>query len=118
MMFRLMVFNVAIDNQDDHSKNFAFRMDKSGVWRLAPAYDLTKSVTSWNEHSTSVNGAGKNISNEAMLRLAEKVGINCQTAKETIEQVHDVCRNSQAFMDRTDADIQSMNEAELRGHSE
>ena len=41
--FRRIVFNVAIDECDDHTKNFSFMMKEDGVWRLAPAYDLTGS---------------------------------------------------------------------------
>jgi serine/threonine-protein kinase HipA len=40
-MFRRMAFNVVARNQDDHVKNIAFLMDRSGHWRLAPAFDLT-----------------------------------------------------------------------------
>ncbi|MEK7270137.1 MAG: type II toxin-antitoxin system HipA family toxin, partial [Planctomycetota bacterium] len=41
-VFRRMVFNVASHNRDDHVKNFAFLLDdKTGEWRLSPAYDLT-----------------------------------------------------------------------------
>jgi len=40
-VFRRMVFNVVARNQDDHVKNIAFLMDRSGHWRLAPAFDLT-----------------------------------------------------------------------------
>jgi serine/threonine-protein kinase HipA len=39
-LFRRMVFNVAARNQDDHVKNVAFLMDRSGAWDLAPAFDL------------------------------------------------------------------------------
>lgn len=39
-MFRRMVFNVVIRNQDDHTKNIAFLMDRNGVWKLSPAYDM------------------------------------------------------------------------------
>ena len=38
-MFRRMVFNVVVRNQDDHTKNISFLMDESGKWRLSPAYD-------------------------------------------------------------------------------
>ena len=40
-VFRRMVFNILANNTDDHSKNFSFVMDKTGSWRLAPAYDIT-----------------------------------------------------------------------------
>lgn len=39
--FRRAVFNVVGRNQDDHTKNFGFLMDRFGSWRLAPAFDLT-----------------------------------------------------------------------------
>lgn len=42
-MFRRAVFNIAIANDDDHSRNHAFLMDPAGSWTLSPAYDLTRS---------------------------------------------------------------------------
>lgn len=40
-VYRRMVFNVLANNTDDHSKNFAFLLERDGRWRLAPAYDMT-----------------------------------------------------------------------------
>ena len=71
-MFRLMVFNVFINNTDDHAKNFAFLYD--GDWHAAPAFDLTQTVGTW-EHATSVNGKGIDFTGADMLSLAYKVGI-------------------------------------------
>lgn len=42
-MFRRAVFNIAIANDDDHSRNHAFLMDSGGEWMLSPAYDMTRS---------------------------------------------------------------------------
>lgn len=42
-MFRRAVFNIAIANDDDHSRNHSFLMDASGEWKLSPAYDMTRS---------------------------------------------------------------------------
>lgn len=58
--FRRMLFNVVARNQDDHVKNIAFLMDKSGTWRLAPAFDVTYSYNpsgAWTGvHQMTVNG--------------------------------------------------------------
>lgn len=58
--YRRMAFNVIARNQDDHTKNIAFLMDKSGKWRLSPAFDLTYShnpAGKWtNQHQMSING--------------------------------------------------------------
>lgn len=40
-VFRRMVFNYLANNTDDHHKNFAFIMNRSGEWSLTPAYDMT-----------------------------------------------------------------------------
>ncbi len=44
-MYRRMVFNYVYNNNDDHLKNYSFLMDKSGKWRLSPAYDLMYNST-------------------------------------------------------------------------
>jgi serine/threonine-protein kinase HipA len=58
--FRRMIFNVVARNQDDHVKNIAFLMDKSGRWSLAPAFDVSYSYNpsgSWTAtHQMTVNG--------------------------------------------------------------
>lgn len=34
------IFNIVAHNQDDHVKNVSFLIDRSGSWRLSPAYDV------------------------------------------------------------------------------
>ena len=41
--FRRMAFNIVARNQDDHVKNIAFLMDRSGRWSLSPAFAVTYS---------------------------------------------------------------------------
>ena len=59
-MFRRMVFNIIARNQDDHVKNIAFLMDKSGTWSLAPAFDMIYSFNpsgNWTaSHQMTLNG--------------------------------------------------------------
>lgn len=72
--FRLMIFNVATHNKDDHAKNFSFLCDRSGHWQLSPAYDLTFSQGYNDEHTTAINGAG-NPTRKDFAILAENHGI-------------------------------------------
>ncbi len=59
-LFRRMVFNIVARNQDDHVKNIAFLMDRSGAWSLAPAFDMIYSYQPegrWtSRHQMSLNG--------------------------------------------------------------
>ncbi|MCP4574761.1 MAG: HipA domain-containing protein, partial [Deltaproteobacteria bacterium] len=58
--YRRMVFNVVARNQDDHTKNIAFLMDRQGRWKLSPAFDVIYShnpAGKWtNQHQMSING--------------------------------------------------------------
>jgi len=40
-MFKRMIFNFLFRNHDDHEKNTSFTMNRKGIWRLSPAYDIT-----------------------------------------------------------------------------
>lgn len=59
-LFRRMVFNIVTRNQDDHTKNIAFLMDRTGQWTLSPAFDLTFACNpqgDWtSRHQMSLNG--------------------------------------------------------------
>ena len=83
-MFRLAVFNVLAYNRDDHSKNFSFLMDSNGVWKMAPAYDLTFSSGINGEQSTMVMGEGRLPTTQHLLKLAEEASIKKERALEII----------------------------------
>ncbi|MSR88860.1 MAG: type II toxin-antitoxin system HipA family toxin [Candidatus Margulisbacteria bacterium] len=83
--FKLAVFNVLAHNRDDHGKNTAYLMDQSGVWHLAPAYDLTFSYGPAGEQSMTIMGEGKNPAETHLIKLAQAYDI--QNAKEIIEVV-------------------------------
>ena len=42
-LFRRMVFNILIDNTDDHEKNHALMVTERGQYELAPAFDVLPS---------------------------------------------------------------------------
>lgn len=94
-MFRRMVFNVLIDNQDDHTKNFSFVYDDSSkTYRLSPAYDITPGRTYYGEHTTSVSGKGKDITDEDMLKVAINNRINLNDAKAIIAKCKSILKKS------------------------
>lgn len=83
----LATFNVLAHNRDDHSKNFSFLMDKNGHWKLAPAYDLTFSNSSYGFHSTTIAGESKNPTLKHLTTLAKHFGI--KNPKPTFEKVQE-----------------------------
>ena len=89
-MFRRACFNVFAHNRDDHAKNFTFLYDdEQERWRLSPAYDLTYSTTYYGEHTTSVNGNGRNPGAEELLRVGVEAGLHRVKCKEIIEDIRE-----------------------------
>ncbi len=87
-MFRRACFNVFAHNRDDHAKNFSFVYnEEDDLWRLSPAYDLTFSNTYWGEHTTSVDGNGKDPGREQLINVGLKAGMKKNHCLHIIEQV-------------------------------
>lgn len=91
-MFRRMVFNVIVRNQDDHTKNISFLMGEDGVWRLSPAYDMGYSYNpngGWTAtHQMSINGKFDNITRKDLLECGAKN--NIKNASLIIDEVCEV----------------------------
>ena len=85
--YRHVVFNVVMNNKDDHSKNFSFMMDKDGKWSLAPAYDMTYNTGINGYHQMDVCGEAQNPTLSDLLKLAKLADIKTNHAKAIIEQV-------------------------------
>lgn len=75
-ILRLAAFNVFAHNRDDHSKNFAFLMDAKGIWKVAPAYDLTFSATGQGMHSTMVAKESLNPTKKHLMELVRHMFSN------------------------------------------
>ena len=86
-MVRLMIFNVKAGNKDDHSSNFSFMLDEGNTWKLAPAYDLTRSCGINGGQTAMVNGKGTSITDEDLIAEAMKAGISRRKTMEMIEEV-------------------------------
>lgn len=92
-MFRRVVFNVVVRNQDDHTKNISFLMNKHGKWRLSPAYDMGYAYNpngAWTSaHQMSINGKFDSITRNDLLELGTRN--NIQNASHIIDEVCEAC---------------------------
>lgn len=91
-MFRRLVFNVVIRNQDDHTKNISFLMDRQGKWTLSPAYDMGFAYNpkgGWTaQHQMSINGKFDDITRQDLLEFARHN--NIKEATEIIDRIAEV----------------------------
>ena len=87
-LYRRMCFNVYAHNRDDHSKNFSYLYDPStDSWRLSPAYDLTFSSTYYGEHTTTIDGNGRNPGKEELIRVGTMAGLSKSVCSDIAEEI-------------------------------
>ena len=80
-LYRRMVFNILANNTDDHNKNFSFVMNRQGLWRLSPAYDMTYIFDTGGylpnkEHCLMIGGKLQNITRNDIIDFARENGIS------------------------------------------
>ena len=75
-----------------NTKNFAFMLEKDGVWKLAPAYDVCHAYrpdSEWvNQHSLSVNGKRSGITRKDLLDVAYQM--NVKKAPKILDEILEV----------------------------
>jgi len=78
-MYRRMIFNVLARNQDDHTRNIDFLMNRDGTWRLSPAFDMIWAFNPsgrWTDrHQMSVNGKRSDFKRSDLEAPAEEYDI-------------------------------------------
>jgi serine/threonine-protein kinase HipA len=88
-LFRRIVFNAAVTNNDDHPRNHAVRRTVRG-WRLAPAYDLVPAPLVSLERrdlAMTIGTYGRTASIYNLLSQCEKFGLTIEAARKEIEKV-------------------------------
>ncbi|HLT44544.1 MAG TPA: type II toxin-antitoxin system HipA family toxin [Luteimonas sp.] len=102
--FRRAVLNVLIRNQDDHVKNIAFLMNRSGEWRLSPAFDVAYAYNpqgSWtSRHQMSLAGKRDHFELSDLVDFGAYCGIKPAAARGVIAEIHAQVDNWTAFADQ------------------
>lgn len=94
-LFRRMVFNAAVTNNDDHPRNHALLHRQKG-WRLSPAYDLVPSpVVSLERRdlALSIGDHGRTASIYNLISQAGRFGLSTADARAEINRLVDVVRH-------------------------
>lgn len=94
-LFRRMVFNAAVTNNDDHPRNHALLRRQKG-WRLSPAYDLVPApVVSLERRdlALTVGRYGRTASIYNLLSQAGRFGLSADEARGEIDRLVEVVRH-------------------------
>lgn len=87
-LFRRAVFNIIGKNQDDHTKNFGFLMDRDGKWSLSPAFDMTYAYDpngKWTRaHQIKLNGKQDGFTLDDLLAFGSKCNLSQKEVREIV----------------------------------
>ena len=102
--FRRMAFNILARNQDDHVKNIAFLMNKSGEWSLSPAFDMTYSFNpagAWTaSHQMTMNGKRDNFTLDDFNACAKKASMKRGRAAKIVSEVQATVSKWKSFAEQ------------------
>jgi serine/threonine-protein kinase HipA len=93
-LFRRMVFNAAVTNDDDHPRNHAVLRSAKG-WRLSPAYDIVPARRLSLEHrdlALTVGDYGRTASYFNLVSQCARFGLSREEAQKVIDEVVAVVR--------------------------
>lgn len=108
-LFRRMVFNILIDNTDDHDKNHALVRSADGFYALSPAFDVLPAAQGLGYQQMRVGALGHESSMANALSEARAFGLTDAQARQTvIEIAGQVAQWKTVFTDLNvrDADIE------------
>jgi len=101
-LFRRMLFHVAINNADNHFKNFEMLLTDRG-WRLAPSFDTLpiEAPPGTAPFSTTIFGeAFPKASKDFVFQQGRNFGLSRHRAAEIAQHVFEACSKVDAHMDR------------------
>jgi serine/threonine-protein kinase HipA len=117
-LFRRMVFNAMVTNNDDHPRNHAL-LQVDGAWRLSPAYDLVPVPATSKERrdlALQVGSFGRAASIYNLLSQPEVFGLSMDAARAEIEHMRHKVATWQDIFEKcgvTPADIEKIAPAML-----
>jgi serine/threonine-protein kinase HipA len=88
-LFRRIIFNAAVTNDDDHPRNHAVRRAARG-WRLTPAYDLVPVPLVSLERrdlAMTIGAYGRTASIYSLLSQCERFGLTADAARKEIDRL-------------------------------
>ena len=89
-MFRCMCFNVFAHKCDDHAKNLSWIYDpQQDCWYPFPAYDLTWRTTYFGEHTTTVDGNGKDPGFAELHAIDKAAGIIAKVCRKITGEIQE-----------------------------
>jgi len=86
-LFRRMVFNILMDNTDDHEKNHALLRQADGHYLLSPAFDVVPSAQGLAYQAMAVGDDASESTLVNALSQARQFGLKADAAHTIVQQI-------------------------------
>jgi serine/threonine-protein kinase HipA len=86
-LFRRMVFNILIDNTDDHEKNHALLRQADGTYALSPAFDVLPAAQGLGVQAMDVGERGTESSIDNAMSQAAAFGLRRDAAMKIVSAI-------------------------------
>jgi serine/threonine-protein kinase HipA len=86
-LFSRMVFNILIDNTDDHEKNHALVRGADGFYELSPAFDVLPAAQGLGYQQMRVGALGHEASLTNAMSEARAFGLTDAQAQQTVAEI-------------------------------
>lgn len=86
-LYRRMIFNIIIDNTDDHVKNHGMLHVGHGQYRLAPAFDIEMQLRNLGQQELAI------MPGHSAMQAAPAFGLSEQDAQQSIEKIQALVDN-------------------------
>ncbi|WP_394170580.1 type II toxin-antitoxin system HipA family toxin [Saccharospirillum alexandrii] len=102
-LFRRMVFNILIGNTDDHARNHGMTLDiKTGIWNLAPLYDVLPTVGApAGKQAMGVGKHGADSTLENALSYCTLFGLKESEAHATVQDIKTLAQKLPDYLTST-----------------
>lgn len=91
-LYTRMIFNMCINNTDDHLRNHGFLLSKNG-WTLSPAYDLN-AIPFGNHLNLMISENNNAISEASAIYVAKYFNLTEQQAKRIITKTKNTVKDN------------------------
>ena len=86
-LFRRMVFNLLIDNSDDHLKNHGMLYAGNGLYRLSPAFDVVPQLTNLGYQMLSIDGSTHAAHLDLAIQTAPHFDLSANQASTIVKEL-------------------------------
>lgn len=88
-LYKRLIFNLMVDNTDDHVKNHGMLHVHQGQYKLAPAFDVVMQLTNLGYQQLAITPGNHNSSLGLALNAAPHFGLSSNEAKDIIRTIHE-----------------------------